>query len=179
MNKEKLILDNIGLIYMVLKKYNLYKYADEYFDVGMIGLVYGAKTFDASKGYKVSTYLTTCIANEIKKYLRFQNVKKRNNGIKDISIYTLVGKDEKYLLDVIPSNENIEENTIKKEQLEFMYKEIFKLSDRDKFIICSTHGLLGYKELTQIEIAKELGVSRRLVIRRVKKFVENVRRKYE
>lgn len=36
MNKEKLILDNIGLIYMVLKKYNLYKYADEYFDVGMI-----------------------------------------------------------------------------------------------------------------------------------------------
>lgn len=91
----------------------------------------------------------------------------------------MVGKDEKYLLEVIPSNESIEEDAIKKEQLEFMYKEIFKLSERNKFIICSVYGLLGYKELTQIEIAKELGISRSLVSRTVKKFVENVRRNYE
>lgn len=179
MNEEKLILDNIKLIYMVLKKMHLYKYADEYFDIGMIGLVSAAKTFDKSKGYKPSTYLANCIANEILNYLRLQNTKKRNNGIKDISIYTLVGKDEKYLLEVIPSNENIEEDAVKKEQLEFMYKEIFKLSERNKFIICSVYGLLGYKELTQIEIAKELGISRSLVSRTVKKFVENVRRNYE
>ena len=53
--KEKLILDNINLIYMVLKRYNLYNQLDEYYDIGMIGLVKGANTFSEDKGYKVST----------------------------------------------------------------------------------------------------------------------------
>ena len=57
LTKEKLILDNINLIYMVLKKYNLYNQLDEYYDIGMIGLVKGANTYSGDKGYKTSTYL--------------------------------------------------------------------------------------------------------------------------
>ena len=66
--KEKLILDNINLIYMVLKRYNLYNQLDEYYDIGMIGLVKGANSFSEDKGYKVSTYLTSCITYEILNY---------------------------------------------------------------------------------------------------------------
>ena len=91
----------------------------------------------------------------------------------------LNGTVENELLEVIPSNEDIEENTIKKEQLEMIYKEISKLSDRDKYIICSKYGLLGHKELTQEELAKSVGISQSNVCRIIKKFIEEVRRKYE
>lgn len=179
--EEKLIVENINLIYVVLKKYNLYSNSDEYFDIGMLGLVKGAKKFNESKGYKPSTYLTKCIINEILCYIRNQSNSKRGGGVKDISIYTPIndaGK-ETYLLDVIPSNENIEENMIQVEQRELMYKEILKLKERDKFIICSKYGLLGHKELTQEELAAATGISQSYVCRIVKKFIENVRRKYD
>lgn len=181
MTEEKLILDNINLIYMVLKRVNLYSCLDEYFDIGMIGLVKGAKNFDESKGYKPTTYLARCITNEILAYIRKQNMSKRGGGVKNISIYTPITIDEKeiYLLDTISSNEDIEENTIKKEQRELVYKEIINLNERDKFIICSKYGLLGHKELTQEELATKVGLSQSYVCRIIKKFIEEVRRKYD
>jgi RNA polymerase sporulation-specific sigma factor len=176
--EEKLILDNINLIYHVLKKYNLYSDLDEYFDIGMIGLVKAAKKFDGSKGYKPSTYLSNCIANEILCYIRNQKCLKRGSGIKNISIYTPI-TDEIDLLDCIRSNEDIEKNTIKKEQHELLYQEISKLNERDKFIICSKYGLLGYEELTQEQLSEATGLSQSYVCRIIKKFIEEVRRKYE
>lgn len=179
--EEKLITENINLIYHVLKKYKLYSYLDEYFDIGMIGLVQGAKTYDESKGHKPSTYLTKCIANEIFKYNKVQNCQKRSNGQKDISIYTPINNDgnECYLIDLIPSDENIEETIIKKEQLEWLYKELSKIEERDKFIICSNYGLLGYKKLTQREIAKKLNISQRTVQYFIRKNIEKLRRNNE
>lgn len=178
--KEKLVLDNINLIYMVLKRYNLYNEIDEYYDIGMIGLVKGANNFNENKGYAPSTYLTTCITNEISQYKRKKLMQKRGNGIKDISIYTQISNDGKeiYLLDVIPSTEDIEEKIIKKEKLELIYKEIFKLNEKDKFIICSNYGLLGYKELTQIQISKKINISQCQVSRIIKKFTEKCKELY-
>lgn len=180
LTKEKLILDNINLIYMVLKKYNLYNQLDEYYDIGMIGLVKGANTYSGDKGYKASTYLTSCITNEILAYKRKQSMQKRGNGKQDISIYTQINDNGKelYLLDIIPSKENIEDNIIKKERLELIYKEIFKLSERDKLIICSTYGLLGYKELTQIQISKKTNITQAQVSRIIKKFIKECKEKY-
>lgn len=179
--QEELITKNINLIYVVLKKYHLYGDLEEYFDIGMIGLVKGAKSYDESKGYKPSTYLTTCISRTIFRYIRNQKMIKRGGGTKNISIYTPINDDGKeiYLVDTIPSNEDIEENAIKKEQIEFIYKEIFKLKERDKFIICSKYELLGYEKLTQDELAKSTGISQSQVCRIIKKFKEDVRRKYE
>ena len=181
--EDKLITDNINLIYYVLKKYHLYSELDEYFDIGMIGLVKGAKTFDESKGYKPSTYLSRCIEHEIFRYIRVQNLPKRNNGQKNISIYDPICIDEngneKIIIDTIPSDEDIEKDITKQEQREFLYKEILKLKERDKFIICSKYGLLGYEELTQEELAEATGISQTQVCRIIKKFKEEVRRKYE
>lgn len=180
LTKEKLILDNINLIYMVLKRYNLYNQLDEYYDIGMIGLVKGANTYSRDKGYKASTYLTSCITNEILAYKRKQSMQKRGNGIQDISIYTQINDNGKelYLLDIIPSKENIEDNIIKKERLELIYKEMFKLSERDKFIICSAYSLLGYKELTQIQISKKTNITQAQVSRIIKKFIKECKEKY-
>lgn len=177
--EDKIVTDNINLIYHVLKKYGLYRNLDEYYDVGLIGLVKGVKSYDNSKGYAISTYLVKCITTEVLAYQRKTTTKKRGGGIKDISIYTPINDEENELLDVIPSNENIEENIIKKEQLEMIYKEIFKLKERDRLIICSSYGVLGYEKLTQKEVSETTGVSQPQVSRITKKFIEDVRRKYE
>lgn len=183
MTEEKLILDNINLIYMVLKEYRLYKDLEEYFDIGMIGLVKGAKGFDASKGYASSTYLTLCIRHEICIFLRKQCAEKRNGGKQDISIYTPIAKDknghEQSIMDIITSDENIEENMLQAERAELMHKELSKLKERDKFIICSYYELLGYKKLSQTEIAKKIGINQSSVYRAIKKFIKEVRRKYD
>lgn len=183
MTEEKLILDNINLIYMILKKLNLYSNQDEYFDVGMLGLVKGAKKFDESKGYAPSTFLSNCIKNEIVCYIRNNRAKKRNSGKQDISIYDSIYKDanrnELTIIDFMPSKENIEENMINKESLEALYKEISNLNERNKFIICSYYGLLNCEELRQCEIANKLGIAQSTVNRVIKRFIEEVRRIYD
>lgn len=181
MTEEKLILDNIKLIYVVLKNYNLLKFQDEYFDICMVGLINGARHYDENKGYKPSSFLTKCIALELSKYLKKQSRLKNGGGVKDISLYTPIGdgKTGIYLLDTIPSNENIEEKMLRAEKLELMYKELSKLKERDKFIICSRYELLGYEKLSQMEIAKKLKISQAQVSRVIKKIIIEVRRKYD
>lgn len=182
MTEEKLILDNIKLIYVVLKNYNLLKFQDEYFDICVFGLINGAKHYDENKGWKVSSYLTKCIAAELSKYLKKQSIPKRNGGVKDISIYTPInnnGEEEIYLLDTIPSNENIEEKMEQAEKSELMYKELSKLKERNQFIICSSYELLGYEKLTQMEIAKKLKISQGHVSKIIRDFIKEVRRKYD
>ena len=61
--------DDRRLIYLVLKKLNLKDKEDEYYDVGLVGLAKGIKTYDKTKGYQRSTYYVKCIKNEICKGL--------------------------------------------------------------------------------------------------------------
>ena len=68
MNLEKMILENEKLIYLILNKYQLNK--EDYFDLGIIALIKGLKTYDPTKGFKLSTYLCKCIQNEIFRTLR-------------------------------------------------------------------------------------------------------------
>lgn len=52
---------------------------EDVFQIGMIGLFKAAKGFDASKGYKFSTYAVTTIRNTISNELK-KNSKKTENG---------------------------------------------------------------------------------------------------
>ena len=85
-SRDDLILDNVSLIYYVLKKMNLYKNADEYYDIGMIGLIKAADTFNESKGYTFSTYGISCIRSELLGYIRRQNSNKRKANYNTISL---------------------------------------------------------------------------------------------
>ena len=53
------------------------------------------------------------------------------------------------------------------------------LSGRELQVICERYGLLGYKERTQREIAKELGISRSYVSRIEKRAVERLREEFQ
>ena len=178
--EEKLILENIKLIYYVIHRYKLHKQIDEYFDIGMIGLIKGVKTYNKDKNVAISTYLTKCISNEIMHYKRDQAAKKRGGEVKTVSLYTPVNNNEEdklLLVDTIQSNIDIEKSCIDKETMSLIYEEISKLNKRDRYIIYSTYGLGNYKQKNQIQLSKEIGITQSSVSRVLTKFLNDMRDK--
>lgn len=78
MEKDKLIEENMKLVYFLISKYYPSFIQDEdTIQEGMVGLCKAASTWDESKS-KFSTYASQCILNEIKEYFR-KSIK--HNGI--------------------------------------------------------------------------------------------------
>ena len=167
--------DNINLIYFVLKQLNMYNKdgIDEYFDVGMLGLVKGLKTYSESKGV-ISTYLVKCIRNEIVMELRNQKTDKRNNGVKPISMETPT-KDKLTIGDTIKSDFDILENTIKNERIKELGVAITTLKPVEKHVIIDIY----FNNKTQLEIAKELGFRQSYVSRIKTKAIKKLRTWFE
>lgn len=63
--KEQVILNNTGMVGLVLKSLNLNTQDEDLYSIGMIGVVKAVNTFNPDKGVKFSTYATPIIRNEI------------------------------------------------------------------------------------------------------------------
>lgn len=172
--KTKMILDNLNLIYWVLKQWGIYDKRDQYYDLGLIGLVSAANRFESDKGYEFSTWAIACIKNEILKELRHENAQMRKaektvmSLDEDVRIRGNSGESIS-LAEVIPSDFNLEEYIIRKEQIEQLRAAIATLDEVDRKYISLY--LAGAK---QGEIAKELGLSQGYVSRKFKAIVRKL-----
>lgn len=155
--------DDRGLIYLVLNQMNLRNKEDEYFDVGLVGLAKGIKTYDKTKGYQRSTYYVKCIKNEICRELYLESLKKREGRKYNISLNEFIDKEEKgeELLDYIPDErQNTERDAllrIQKEDLRYCI-ELF-LTKKQKKIIKE----YCFEELSIDEIAEKHHISKQMV----------------
>lgn len=178
-SRDDLILDNVNLIYYVLKKMNLYKNADEYYDICMIGLIKAADTFNESKGYTFSTYGISCIRSELLGYLRRQNSSKRKANYNTVSLEMSVYKEndgkEITLLDTLPSNDNVEEEIIVNEEKELLIEALSVLDDKELLVISYMFGVNGYDEIKQKDIATILGMQQGSVSRIGKRAINKMR----
>lgn len=155
--KEQVILNNVGMVGLVLKSLNLNPLDEDLFQIGLIGLVKTINTFDPDKGVKVFAYAMPIIRNEILTTLRKKRI---------IPTFSL---DEPYQLengDLVNFSEMIAYSRCFEEEViaDMQMKQIFsKLSDREKKIISLS---MGGK--TQREIAKICGISQAQVSRIIK-----------
>lgn len=81
-DKEHLVLQNLKLVYYLIKQMGIERNDSNYDDIvsiGKIGLIKAAITFDSSKKNTFSTYASRCINNEILMY--FRKSKKYANNI--------------------------------------------------------------------------------------------------
>jgi RNA polymerase sigma factor (sigma-70 family) len=187
---EKLVLENTLLIHKVIKDMRLYYRNEEeyqnFYDWGLMGLINGVRTYDETKT-KASTYLYKCIHNSIARELYLNTMEKRNNKYgKDISTNEILLEDVWgnvfTLLDMIKDESvNIEEEIVKLERKEQLYKAIDKLKPQDQEYIKKYYGLCGYQETTLGELAKEYNISSQLmsarlvhVRKRLKKHLEKI-----
>lgn len=162
--EDKLILENINLVYYVLKKLNLYNQREDFFDLGVIGLIKGVKSFDHKKGFKLNTYLYTCIKNEILIYLR----KKR---IDCISLNEDIGDNLK-LEDALQSNDNVERDVEINIKIKVLNEAVNNLSSDEKKLF----NLFYRKKFTQRKIALLTNQSQANVCRKIKKLNDKLRK---
>lgn len=174
--REKLINHNLRLVAHIVKKYNTAGEADDFISAGVIGLIKAINTFNNSKGTQLSTYASRCIENEILMMIRMS--KKHNNNK---SLDDSLGKDkdgnEITLSDIIPLNElsvdtKVEIKILTEKLLEDM-KEI--LDEREFKIISLRYGINNKPSLTQLEVAKILGISRSYISRIENKALQTIK----
>ncbi len=173
-NYEQMVLNNTKLVYFVINKLYL-KPVEDYYDVGLVGLCKGCKSFDSSKGYSLSTYLTSCIKNELLCQLRKEkHYVDLSNSISLESTFT--NNDENVrLMDLIPSNVNIEDEF----SFELLQKNIKTfmeaLVEEEKFIFISIFKEnMSQKEIASILNSSQAQISKklRLIKNKLKVYLE-------
>lgn len=107
------IVENMGLVYFVVRKYQPPSYYDEFdlVQIGMIGLIKADKNYDEEKKVQFQTFACVCIENELKMLLRRENKSKK---VKETPFQSCIG--EGYTLEEkLASSESIEKKVVLKE----------------------------------------------------------------
>ena len=165
--KNKLIEHNLRLVAHIAKRYaNNEQELDELISIGSIGLIKAINSFKEEKNFKISTYASRCIENEVLMYLR------ANKKVKsEISMNTIIWTDKDG--NDMELAETLENNS--KDAIDTLYNKMVanqvieyintKLPKREKYIMELRYGLNGNVQKTQQQIADELGISRSYVSR--------------
>ena len=174
--KDILIEHNLRLVVFLAKKYeNTGIDLEDLVSIGTIGLIKGINTFSSDKNIKLATYASRCIDNEIIMYLR-KNKKIKTEVSIDASLSFDGEGNELHLEDVLGTDADIVTKEIEQEDdRKLMINEVLHLKPRDRDIMILRYGLLGYKELTQKEVAEKLGISQSYISRIEKKVIKRLK----
>lgn len=177
--RNMLIEHNLRLVAHIVKKYeHRQEDADDLISIGTIGLIKGVDSFSYKHGTRITTYCARCIENEILMYFRSD---KKNS--KNISLNEPVGFDkdgnEISFLDILKTPKPDFALDIHNQTNISLLKQYFHiLTPREKDIIIKRYGLNETDEVTQKEIAKELGISRSYVSRIEKRALTKLLREF-
>lgn len=92
--KEKLVEENTGLIWNVVKRFvGRGQELEDLFQIGSIGLLKAIDKFDFSYDVKFSTYAVPMIAGEIKRFLRDDGMIKVSRSLKEQSLKARIERE--------------------------------------------------------------------------------------
>lgn len=177
--KNKLIEHNLRLVAHIAKKYSTNEQdMEDLISIGSIGLIKAINSFSSDKNFKISTYASKCIENEILMYLRSSKKTKS-----EVSMNTIIGTDkdgnDMELQETLDSDskdafETIYAKVISDQVISYINNE---LPERERYIMNLRYGLDGSNPKTQQQIADELNISRSYVSR-IETKVQNKLKKY-
>ena len=164
--RNKLIEHNLRLVAHIVKKFESKdNNTDDLISIGTIGLIKGIDSYKQNKSTKITTYAARCVQNEILMFFRSDKKNQNNVSLNDSIGYDKEG-NEINLIDVLKSESKDLADLLHDENNIFLLNKYLKLlNDREKEIIIKRYGLQNHKDMTQKEIAKELGISRSYVSR--------------
>lgn len=178
--RDILIEHNLRLVVYIAKKFESTGICiEDLVSIGTIGLIKGINTFRADKNIKLATYASRCIENEILMYIR------KNSGVRsEVSIDEPLNVDwdgnELLLSDVLGNEEdNVAYELEKEEERRIIREAVERLDERERLIIEMRFGLFGRKEMTQKDVAIELGISQSYISRLEKKIISQLREEIE
>lgn len=177
--RSKLIEHNLRLVAHIVKKYDKKSEdIDDLISIGTIGLIKGVDSYSKSHGTRITTYCARCIENEILMYFRSD---KKNS--KNISINEAIGFDKEgneiTFLDILKTPKpDFAMDMHHKENISLLKDYFEVLNEREKEIIIKRYGLFNNDEVTQKEIAEQLGISRSYVSRIEKRALTKILREF-
>ena len=188
-NMEMLYTQGLKWAYFYANKFkNRYDIID-LIQQGNLGLWYSIQKFDVTKGIKFITYASLWIRSYIFEYV-FKNLsivsttsktlkdKFYNKEVDDLlyEYNNLIQNTANIYLsefdnEILVSEENIEQDYILKDKMQYIKNEIDKLDDKNKYIINEIY----YKERTLKDIASEFGVSKQAINDKRNRIFNNIR----
>ena len=157
--------ENEKLIWDVIHKMNI-EPSEDLYQTGSIGLINAIRKFDASRGFKFSTYASTCIRNEILRSFRRKNITtiELTPQVLENTLH-----DDTIEYDTSTDLLNLVKNVVESKMNE---------SSRDVFIKYYTDIIMGRTPSKQADMAASLGVSQRTVCRYLKKLNNDIIKKW-
>lgn len=165
----KLVEENLGLISFAMNKLPIYLFdsREDAFQIGTIGLMKAARSFDPDRSILFSTYAIPCIVNELRMALRHINSSNPPGRTcsYDAPLPNADGNTLS-LLDMIPSNDQpVEEGLMVHETLGEVISTLKRMKDPDAFEIIR----MVIQNRRQEEIAAYLGITQSAVSRKIRK----------
>lgn len=178
--KKMLIERNLRLVVYIAKKFdNTGVGIEDLISIGTIGLIKAINTFKNDKNIKLATYASRCIENEILMFLR-RNSKLRTEVSIDEPLNVDWDGNELLLSDILGTDDDTVNKGIESEvEKQLLLEEIEKLCPREKQIMKMRFGLSGKKEMTQKQVADEVGISQSYISRLEKRIIKSIRRNLE
>ena len=178
--RDELITHNLRLVVYLAKKYeNSGVPQEDMISIGTIGLIKAVNTFCPDKNIKLATYASRCIENEILMFLRKSNQYKNEISI-DEPLNVDWDGNELLLSDILGTDDDTVNKGIESEvEKQLLLEEIEKLCPREKQIMKMRFGLSGKKEMTQKQVADEVGISQSYISRLEKRIIKSIRRNLE
>lgn len=178
--RSRLIEHNLRLVAHITRKFETSGIdREDLISIGTIGLIKAINTFNAEKNIKLTTYAARCIENEVLMYLRSTKNSRTEVSLNDpvgadkdgnqITLLETLGTDGGEILDEVESRDD--ERWLK--------LNLTTLSPKERYIIIKRYGLDGQDEMTQREVARQLGISRSYVSRIEKKTLQRLGKAFE
>lgn len=174
--RQTLIIHNLRLVVYISKKFEGSGAGlEDLISIGSIGLIKAVNTFCPDKNIKLATYASRCIENEILMFLRKSSQYRGEISI-DEPLNTDWDGNELLLSDVLGTEEDIVSGGIEREaEREMLRCAVHDLPKREREIMELRFGLRGGRELTQKEVAEQIGISQSYISRLEKKIIQKLR----
>ncbi len=177
--RSKLIEHNLRLVAHIVKKYDYNRdELDDLISIGTIGLIKGIDSYSEKHGTRITTYCARCIENEILMHFRGDKKNNRNMSINESIGYDKDGNEITFLDILKTPKPDYALEIHKKDNIQLLKKYFNVLTEREQDIVIKRYGLNNTKEITQKDIAEELGISRSYVSRIEKRALTKILREF-
>lgn len=175
--KKLLIEHNLRLVVYIARRFESAGVPlEDLISIGTIGLMKAVDTFKMDKNIKLATYSSRCIENEILMHIRKISSQKTEVSL-DEPINTDWDGNELLLSDVLGTDADVVMRPMEESvDLQLLRQALTRLPEREKKIVMLRYGLDGRKEMTQKEVADDLGISQSYISRLEKRIMLRLRR---
>ena len=175
--KQRLIEHNLRLVVYIARRFeNTGINLEDLISIGTIGLIKAIGTYRRDRNIKLATYASRCIENEI-----LMHIRKISNQRTEVSLDEPINMDydgnELLLSDILGTDEDMIQRPLEDDvDLCVLRQALCQLPDRERQIVVMRFGLEGRKELTQKEVAQQMGISQSYISRLEKRIMLRLRK---